>query len=278
MEYYRHRKLDGDITAIFSISGENMYLIEGSQKAVLIDAGVGLGNLKEYVDNLTHKDLTVILTHGHMDHAMGGAQFEAVYMNGADEGLYYKGMDPEKRIQYIQMGLPDPTMGITQESLNPKTDLHYKMLQDGDSFDLGGIHIDVYSLPGHTPGSMVVLIREKGILILGDACTDATFLFGEEASSVEEYYENLQKVSKKLEGKYQTVFRSHGEPNVDKDMLKKVIQVCEDIFQGDVDAVPVDFLGDVGYIAKKTGENHQRLDGETGNIVYRRIYKGEAEV
>lgn len=275
MEYYRHRKLDADITAIFSISGENMYLIEGSRRAVLIDTGVGLGNLKEYVENLTHKDLAVILTHGHPDHAMGAAQFEEVYMNGADEAVYWKGIDPKERLEYIRMGIPDKTVAVTSDILNPKTELHYTHLTDGFSFDLGGLHVDAYSLPGHTQGSMVILIREKGLLILGDACTDGTFLFGEEASSVEEYYETLREVSEKLEGKYHTVFKSHGEPETDRDMMKHVLEVCEDIFSGNVDAVPMDFQGHPCLQAKRTGEGYRRLDGKVGNIIYRRIYKEE---
>lgn len=276
MEYYKHQKWDADITVISSITGENMFLIEGSEKAVLIDSGIGLGNLRSYVEGLTKKDLMVLLTHGHLDHAMGAAQFDVVYMNAADEAVYQKGIDPEERMGYIQMGIPDKAMVLTEDILNPKTELHYKHLSDGASFDLGGIHIDVYSLAGHTPGSMVILIREKGILILGDACTDGTFLFGEEASSVEAYYENLLKVSEKLRGKYHMVFRSHGEPETDSDMMKNVIEVCEDIFAGNVDAVPMNFRGQAGLQAKKTGEGYRRLDGKVGNIIYRKIYKEDS--
>ncbi|MCI8894920.1 MAG: MBL fold metallo-hydrolase [Lachnospiraceae bacterium] len=275
MEYYSHKKWEEDITVISGISGENMFLIEGKDKAVLIDSGVGLGDLRSYVEGLSHKDLTVLLTHGHLDHAMGAAQFDAVYMNEADEAVYQKGIEPRERLEYIRMGIPDKTAALTEDILNTKTELHYTHLTDGASFDLGGLHVDAYSLPGHTQGSMVILIREKGILILGDACTDGTFLFSEEASSVEEYYETLLEVSEKLEGTYHTVFRSHGEPETDRDMMKHVLEVCEDIFSGNVDAVPMDFRGQACLQAKRTGEGYRRLDGKVGNIIYRRIYKEE---
>lgn len=273
MEYYRHRRLEEAITAIFSISGEIMYLIEGEEQAVLVDTGVGLGSIREYVKNLTDKELTVLLTHGHMDHAMGAAQFEQAYMNGADEAVYQSGTDVEERIGYVYMGLSDPGLEITGKDFNPAVRLRYQELSDGDSFDLGGLHVDAYGLAGHTKGSMVFLIREKGILILGDACADGTFLFGEEALSVEEYYENLKALSARLEGKYHRVFQSHGEPETDRDMMKNVMEVCEDIFAGNVDAVPMDFLGLAVLQAKKTGEGYRRLDGKVGNIIYRRIYK-----
>lgn len=139
MEYYKHRKWDADITVISSITGENMFLIEGSKKAALIDSGVGLGNLRSYVEGLTKKDLTVLLTHGHLNHAMGAAQFNSVYMNEADEEVYHKGIDPEERMGYIRMGIPDKEMVLTEDILNPKTELHYKHLLDGASFDLGGM-------------------------------------------------------------------------------------------------------------------------------------------
>ena len=44
-------------------------------------------------------------------------------------------------------------------------------------FDLGGVHVDVYETPGHTPGGLSFLIREERILLSGDACNPNTLLF-----------------------------------------------------------------------------------------------------
>ncbi|QHQ61566.1 MBL fold metallo-hydrolase [Anaerocolumna sedimenticola] len=44
------------------------FLIEGDKEALLIDTGVGGGNLKEYVEQITKLPVTVIFTHGDGDH------------------------------------------------------------------------------------------------------------------------------------------------------------------------------------------------------------------
>ena len=37
---------------------EYMYLLEGDEKALLIDTGYGAGNLREYVEKLTSKPIS----------------------------------------------------------------------------------------------------------------------------------------------------------------------------------------------------------------------------
>jgi glyoxylase-like metal-dependent hydrolase (beta-lactamase superfamily II) len=65
-----------------------MYLIEGKEKAALIDTGVGVGDLKPFIRELTDKPLIVLVTHGHVDHALGAVSFDEVYMSHIDETVY----------------------------------------------------------------------------------------------------------------------------------------------------------------------------------------------
>ena len=65
-----------------------MYLVEGTQKAALVDTGSGAGSLRQYVETLTERPVIVLLTHGHVDHAMGGA------------GIRY-GLHEQKRRLYL---------------------------------------------------------------------------------------------------------------------------------------------------------------------------------
>jgi hypothetical protein len=65
-----------------------MYLITGSERALLIDAGMSTGNLRGYVESFTGGlPLNVFITHGHPDHVAAMGQFQsncAVYMHHAD--------------------------------------------------------------------------------------------------------------------------------------------------------------------------------------------------
>ncbi len=266
--FYAAEKVNDTITAIRSKTGEIMYLIEGQNRAVLVDTCLGIGHLRDFVQNLTTEPLTVLLTHGHVDHAMGAPEFDDVYMNHADT-LIYEEMSPiEERKGYLKAILGGNTPDFSDQDFIKPSPMNFHDLQDGDSFDLGGIHLDIYGLPGHTRGSVIILIREEGILILGDACNTATFLFDKNSLPVETYKKNLQNVSKRLKGRYNRAFLCHHDMEASADIMDNVIDVCDTILQNKADDVPFEFMGQINYIAKAVGEHFKRLDGKAGNIIY----------
>lgn len=74
-------------------------------------------------------------------------------------------------------------------------------LQEGDVFELGGIHVVIYELPGHTLGSVVMLIPEERTILLGDACNPFLFLFDKFSTglaSYEKIYERYRKNCRKI--------------------------------------------------------------------------------
>ena len=194
IQYYSAEKLNTHMTAIRSLTGEIMYLIEGEEKAVLVDTCLGVGHLRRFVETLTEKPITVILTHGHVDHALGAPEFDEVYMNSADNAICDAMSPLEERKGYIQANLGGQLPDFAEDDYVQPAPADFRELKDGQVFDLGGLHAAAHALPGHTRGTMVVLVPEEKILILGDACNNATFLFDENSLSVEEYRENLLHV------------------------------------------------------------------------------------
>jgi len=78
---YMSWKMNEDTRIINFMNGsQNMYLLEGNDRALLIDTGWGAGNLREYVEKLTAKPIFVINTHGHLDHSGGNGEWEEVMM------------------------------------------------------------------------------------------------------------------------------------------------------------------------------------------------------
>lgn len=268
VEYYKSEKINETMTAIRSMTGEIMYLVEGKEKAVLVDTCLGVGHLRKFVENLTDKPITVLLTHGHVDHALGAPEFDEVYMNSADIEVYEKMSPLEERIGYIQANLGGNLPAFTEDDYVKPSPADFKELTDGQSFDLGGVHIEAYALPGHTHGTMVMLIPEERALILGDACNNSTFLFDENSLSVNEYRENLIQVKEKLEGRYDTTYLCHHVMTASKDMIAHVIEVCNDILDGKADDIPFEFMGHHAFVAKKANERFERVDGGEGNIIY----------
>ena len=268
VEYYKAEKINEHMTAIRSMTGEIMYLVEGEEKAVLIDTCLGVGHLREFVENLTEKQITVLLTHGHVDHALGAPEFEEVYMNPADNKVYESMSPLEERIGYIKANLGGQLPEFAEDDYVQPAPADFKELKDGQIFDLGGVHIEVYALPGHTHGTMVMLVPEEKALILGDACNNATFLFDENSLSVHEYKENLIRVKEKLEGRYDTTYLCHHVMTASKDMLAHVIEVCDEILEGKADDILFEFMGHHAFVAKRANERFERVDGGEGNIVY----------
>lgn len=276
MEFYSTERINEYVILIRSCMGELLYLVEGEKSAVLIDTCVGAGHLKELIETLTAKPYKVLLTHGHVDHAPGAAEFADVYLNEKDIPLYRRYCMLEERLGYMQAGMGPHFKELDQASvLAPMPEKEFHFLEDGDIFDLGGIHIEAYAFPGHTPGCMVFLIRELRILILGDACCNSTFLFDNDACSLEEYMESLRNVRARLEGAFDWVWLCHHEMETGADIMESVLEVCQEAMLGQADDVPFEFMGHHAYIAKRCKERFQREDGKCGNIVYskEKLYK-----
>ena len=76
-KFFRAEKLFDNVTAIAGLAGELCCLVEGSEKALLIDTLVGVGSLKAYVRELTDLPVQVVNTHGHLDHCGGNFELSA---------------------------------------------------------------------------------------------------------------------------------------------------------------------------------------------------------
>ena len=113
------------------MSSETMYIIEGKDKAVLIDAGTTIPGLDKIVSKITRKPVTLILTHVHPDHAGAVGCFDEVWINPADT-------------VYVPAFMPDYKGTI-------------KYLENGQLIELGGRTLETYFTPGHTPGSTTFL-------------------------------------------------------------------------------------------------------------------------
>ena len=76
VDYFKTRQVTNSVTRITGVTGEQMYLIQGTRRAVLVDTGCGIGDLSALVTQMTRLPVTVILTHGHLDHALGARPFD----------------------------------------------------------------------------------------------------------------------------------------------------------------------------------------------------------
>ncbi|MGN0434431.1 MAG: MBL fold metallo-hydrolase [Bilifractor sp.] len=260
---FRTEKVSERITRIYAFSSELMYLVEGDEKAALLDSGSGIGFVKPLIESLTKKPLLVLLTHGHVDHAMGASEFppENVYINQDDAYIYR----PHSTYAFRRDGLflMEGGESVTDEDFTPVVPIEsYHDLKEDMSFDLGGVSVQVYACPGHTKGSLVFLLPETRTVLLGDACNSNTFLFEDYSLSVEAYQKSLEALKNKLFGKYDTALASHGDGILVPGVIDENIEICQKIMERRDDGVLMEFRGHKGRIALADAKPHH------GNIVY----------
>ena len=88
-----HRIAD-DLWAIDEIGNDIMYLIDGGRRALLIDTGYGMVDLKALSGQLCPgRELMVVNSHMHPDHASGNAQFGQVFCGRYDEPRAHRAVD-----------------------------------------------------------------------------------------------------------------------------------------------------------------------------------------
>ena len=163
-------KMSENVMRISDHGADNMYLVIGTQKAMLIDNGTGAANIRDYVKTLTRLPVIVVITHGHPDHAGGNYQFREVYIHPDDmaSATGYNSL-PKKSGGIAGMmtgGAKVSDNDLFKDTLNHQP-TRMIPLSDGQVFDLGGRKLEVIYTPGHTAGRYVCLIRKTGCFSQG---------------------------------------------------------------------------------------------------------------
>lgn len=153
------------------MSNESLYLVEGTNKSLLIDAGTSIKDLDKIVASITTKPVMLVATHVHPDHTGSSIDvFKEIFINQAD------------------------TVNVPQMMANYKGKISY--LKDGQIIDLGGRKIYVVFTPGHTPGSTTFIDKAAGYGFSGDSFGSGNLLLSLDFSTL---IATCQKVSAIME-------------------------------------------------------------------------------
>lgn len=184
--------------------GVCMTLLTGSKSALLVDTGYGVEDVAAYVRTLTDKPLTVIVTHAHHDHALGAMHFAHTLMFPQDLADFdtYTGEYQRQRVltsAHAKGIAVDDAAYLAKPIAKPGTLCEQSM-------DLGGLTAQIMLCPGHTPGSAVVYVPEKKLLLSGDDWNPCTWLFFPAALGAKAYRANVTKL---MELPFEHVLCSH---------------------------------------------------------------------
>jgi len=147
------------------------YLILGSQRGLLFDTGLGIGNLRPIITALTPLPITVLNSHTHFDHTGGNWQFNEIL--ALDIPFARRNAEGAFHDQVSDAVLPDRFCGDMPPGFKP---VEYSIrpfhisgfVKDGQVIDLGGRSLEILLTPGHTPDSLCLLDRRNRILFIGD--------------------------------------------------------------------------------------------------------------
>ncbi len=262
--WYQATRVDDATTLIIEphihvLEQANMWLVEGRDRDMILDTGMGVVPLRPFIDSLRRdpeKPIICVSSHTHIDHIGAVHEFDTrlVHPLEADEMAAPSGLRtlfrrdmPEALLQtFLDAGYPpigelliealphagyDPASYLLQGA--PATGL----LEEGDSVDLGDRRYAVLHLPGHSPGGIGLFETETGTLFAADAIYDGPLIYAGPGMSIEAYRQTFDKL------RALPVSLVHGghDPSFDRGRMLEIIDHYEGVWAGMVDAddVPI---------------------------------------
>lgn len=225
---YMAWKLDDTTWCINFMNGtQNLYLLEGEEKALLLDTGYGTGTLRAFVERLTDKEIIVANTHFHPDHSAGNGEFEKVYVSKGAE-------------------IDAPSInGFSPFDLNKLPYPNYEKIYigEGDKIELGGRTVEVIeALPAHCNSSLFFLDRGHKMFFTGDELEASQVLLYDNSNNpnahynvrerLDNFYENNKRILE-LSREYDYLLPNHNGVVIAKSYVQEFMGLVEHINLGD---------------------------------------------
>jgi len=219
------------------------FLITGEDMALLFDTGLGIGDIRGVVDELTDLDVTVLNSHTHYDHIGGNYQFETIYAMDTEftRGRALNGRPHEAVAEYVGEGwiwMPLPE-GFIKDEYHTHPFAISRIIAEGDVIDVGGRRLEILETPGHAPDSICLIDRENRILFTGDTFYLAPLYTHVDGSDYEDYARSAARLAG-LAGEIDIAITSHNVPIVDGEYMTALGLAFEQIKAGSVEYVVTD--------------------------------------
>ncbi len=233
-DWFTVEKIDCDTFAISEYKHweeTHSYLLCGTDQAVLIDTGLGVGNIKDIVQELTRLPVQVITTHAHWDHIGGHHLFDKIAVHEAE-------------IKWLSEEFPIPLAVVKSNLMKEPCDFSKDFdidkyhvyqgtpnlgLQDGDCINLGNRKLSVIHTPGHSPGHCCFYEPDKKYLYSGDliykGCLDAFY----PTTDPKLFMQSVQVVQLLPINK---ILPAHHALDIPVDIINKIVMGFEELSNG----------------------------------------------
>ena len=199
--WFTVEKIDED-TYVISEYGHweetHCYLLCGRERALLIDTGLGVANIKKVIDELTTLPILVVATHVHWDHIGGHKFFDSIAVFEEAE-RWLSGEFPIS-LQAVKDNLLREPCGFPEKFEIEDYQIYQggakQVLCDGEEICLGNRMVKVIHTPGHSPGHCCFFEEDKGYLYAGDliyqGCLDVFY----PTTDPKMFWKSIRKVEK----------------------------------------------------------------------------------
>ncbi|WHH59708.1 MBL fold metallo-hydrolase [Petroclostridium sp. X23] len=203
------------------------YLLIGTEKALLIDTGLGISNIYDEVMKLTDKPVTAVATHIHWDHIGGHKYFPDFYAH-EDEldwlcGEFPLTMEQIKGMVIDRCDLPE---GYNVDSYEFFQGIPTRVLKDNATINIGGYELQILHTPGHSPGHMCFFEKDRGYLFTGDLVYKDTLFAYYPSTDPKAYLKSMERVAALPVNR---VFPAHHSLDIQPEILLRMRDAFRDL-------------------------------------------------
>ena len=166
------------------------YLLIGTSRALLIDAGAATDDLHAVAAGLTDLPITVIPTHLHFDHTHGLAHFSDIALIDLPETRAHL-VDGKIDLHRYNYGLPLDDEAASSFAVT-------QWVAPDSLIDLGDRSVQVLWTPGHTATSVTLFDAAAGLAFTGDLIYTTTLYAYNPDSSLSAYVATFDRLLAKL--------------------------------------------------------------------------------
>lgn len=223
-KWFTVEEIDGDTFAISECGHweeTHAYLLLGAERAVLIDTGMGMADIRQVTDGLTRLPVSVLTTHVHWDHIGGHGRFEDLAVHELERPwLAERFPIPIEAVRRSLTCRPcEFPEGFSVDDYRIFQGEPTRLLRDGARIDLGERVLTAIHTPGHSPGHCCFYEVDRGYLYAGDliyaGCLDAFYPTTDPAA----FARSVRRVAKM---DVRRLLPGHHALNVPADLIERV--------------------------------------------------------
>lgn len=175
----------------------NMWHVRGRDRDMLVDSGMGVVSLREWVPLVTERALTAVASHTHFDHIGCHHEFEDRCVHRAEAEIL---ADPNRISTLADPYVTDeifdklPPAPFSASEYSVPSAPATRILDDHDLIDLGDRVFEVIHTPGHSPGGIALWEAATGILFSGDIVYDGPLIEDTYHSDAADYVRSMERL------------------------------------------------------------------------------------